>query len=152
MTADTSMVAAFAAICGSLVGGCTSLATTFVGQRMQARWSRAAAELNKREELYGKLVEESVPLFIDALKQPGLDPAKMMRFFSIMGRIRLTSNEEVLRAAEDVSRRLLEAYEKPPVDPVTVLEQYAADKEHLDPLLDFTKACRQERAKILQQI
>src|SRR5271157_4754869 len=108
MAVDTSIIAALAALGGSAVGACASVATTFFGQRLQARWSRLAAELNEQEELYRRFVEEAVPLFIDALQQPAVDTAKIMRFFSILGCIRLTSSDEVLRAAEDVGKRLLE--------------------------------------------
>ncbi len=152
MQIDTPIVAALAALIGSVVGACSSLAATFVGHRLQARWSRLATDLDLHEELYGKFVDEAAPLFIDALRQPAMDPGKIIRLYSIMGRIRLTSSDEVLQAAEEVTRRLVEAYEKPPVDPVKVLEDYAKKKDILDPLLVFTEACRVERAKALQQV
>ena len=151
MAVDTSIIVAIAALAGSAVGACASVATTFFGQRLQARWSRLAAELNEQEELYRSFVEEAVPLFIDALQQPAVDPAKIMRFFSILGCIRLTSSDEVLRAADAVAKRLLEAYAKPPKDPVKVLEQLFKNQESLDPLLDFTLTCRRERAKVLKR-
>jgi hypothetical protein len=152
MQLDTAILAAAAALTGSVVGACSSLAATFVGHRLQARWSRLAADLDLHEELYGKFVDEAAPLFIDALREPVMDPGKIVRLYSIMGRIRLTSTDEVLRAAEEVTKRLVEAYERPPVDPVKVLEEYAKKKDMLDPLLVFTEACRLERAKALQQV
>jgi hypothetical protein len=152
MAVDTSIIVAIAALAGSAVGACASVATTFFGQRLQARWSRLAAELNEQEELYRSFVEEAVPLFIDALQQSSVDPGKIMRFFSILGCIRLTSSDEILRAADKVAKRLLEAYAKPPVDPVKILEQLFKTPESLDPLLDFTLTCRRERAKVLKRI
>jgi hypothetical protein len=113
MSVDTSVIVALAALAGSAVGACASVVTTFVTQRLQTRSARIAAELDRHEELYGRFVEEAVPLFIDALKETKVDPAKLMRVFSIMGRIRLTASDEVLQAAEDVSKRLIEAYQKP---------------------------------------
>lgn len=151
MSVDTSVIVALSALTGSAVGACTSVVTTFVTQRLQTRSARIAAELDRHEELYGRLVEETVPLFIDALQQSKVDPAKLMRVFSIMGRIRLTASDEVLRAAEEVSERLVEAYARPPEDPVKVLEQLFKNKERLDPLLHFTVACRRERANALQK-
>ena len=152
MSVDTSIIVAVAALAGSVVGACASVATTFVGNRLQARWARLAAELDERQELYGKFVEEAIPLFIDAIEQPASDPPKLMRFFSIIGRIRLIATDEVLRAAEHVGTRLLEAYERQPEDPVKVLKQVANIKGTLDPLREFTEACRRERAKILQEV
>ena len=152
MVVDTSIVVALAALAGSVVGACASVVATFVSQRLQARWSRLAAELNEQEELYRRFVEEAVPLFIDALQQTAVDPAKIMPLFSILGCIRLTSSDEVLRAAEEMGKRLLEAYAKPPEDPVKVLDQLFKNPESLDPLLDFTLTCRREHAKVLQRV
>ena len=152
MSFDTSVIVAVAAVAGSAVGACASVATTFVTQRLQTRSARLAAELDRHEELYGKFVEEAVPLFIDALEETKLDPAKLMRVFSIMGRIRLTASDEVLRAAEEVSERLVETYARPPEDPAKVLEQLFKSKDRVDPLLDFTVACRRERAQALRNI
>lgn len=152
MSVDTSVVVALAAVTGSAVGACASVVTTFVTQRLQTRSARLAAELDRHEELYGRLVEEAVPLFIDALQKSAVDPAKLMQLFSIMGRVRLTASDEVLRAAEEVGERLVEAYASPPKDAAKVLEQLFKNKETLDPLLDFTVACRHERAKALRKV
>jgi len=149
---NASIISALAALAGSIVGACASVVATFVGQRRQARWSRLAAELDAREELYGRFVEEAGPLFIDAVQQSATDPAKMMRLYSLVGHIRLTSSDEVLRAAETVGKRLLEAYASPPEDFAKFVTQRLKNKENLDPLLDFTEVCRRERAKVLQQV
>lgn len=73
-----------------------------------------------------------------------------MGLYSKVARIRLTSSDRVLRAAEEVGKRLLEAYERPPEDPAEVLARYANGEKDLDPLREFTEACRQERARALQ--
>lgn len=54
---DLSIVPALAALGGSLIGACASVAATFVGQRLQARAARLVSELREREQLYGKFVE-----------------------------------------------------------------------------------------------
>jgi len=152
MAVDTSIIVAIAALAGSVVGACASVATTFVGQRLQARRARLAAELDEHQELYGRFVEEAIPLFIDAIEQPAINPPKLLRLFSIIGRIRLVSSDEVLRAAEHVGKRLLEVYERQPEDPRKVLQQVADTNATLDPLREFTEACRRERAKALQEV
>jgi hypothetical protein len=146
------MVGALAALAGSLVGACASVAATFVGQRIQFRGSRVAAELDEHQELYGRFVEEAVPLFVDAIERTGIDPGKLMRLYAFVAHIRLTSDEAVLRAAEDVGKSLLEAYEKPPEDKIAVLARYVRGDHSLDPLREFTEACRRERARVVQKI
>ncbi len=152
MSVDGPVIVAFAALGGSLVGACSSIAATFMGQRLQARWARLRAELEEREKLYGAFVEEAVHLFVDSIHRSAIDPAKIMRLYSKVARIRLTSSERVLRAAEEVGKRLLEAYERPAEDPAEVFARYAKGDEHLDPLREFTEACRQEGAKALKQV
>ena len=152
MAVDGPVLVAFAALAGSLVGACSSVGAAFIGQRLQARWTRLGAELEEHEKLYGIFVEEAVHLFVDAIQRSAIDPAKIMRLYSKVARIRLTSSDQVLHAAEEVGKRLLEAYEQPPDDPAEVLARYANGEEHLDPLREFTEACRHERAKALQQV
>ena len=143
---DLSIVPALAALGGSLIGACASVAATFVGQRLQTRAARLVSELREREQLYGNFVEEAVPLFVDAIERPALDPGKLMHLYSIVARIRLTAS-----AAEGVGKLLLEAYERPPEDPAEVLAQFAKGQVSIDPLRGFTQACRLERAKALEK-
>ncbi len=152
MAIDEPVVVALAALAGSLVGACSSVAATLIGQRLQARWARLGAQLDEHEKLYGIFVEEAAVLFIDAIRLSEIDLAKIMRLYSKVAHIRLTSSDPVLRAAEKLGKRLLEAYKQPPQDPAEVLTRLANGEEDLDPLRDFTEACRQERAKALRQI
>jgi hypothetical protein len=112
MALDEPVIVAVAALAGSLVGACSSLAATFIGQRLQARWTQPRTELEDRERLYGIFVEESVHLFADSIQRSAIEPAKIMRLYSKVARIRLASTDQVLHAAEEVGKRLLEAYEK----------------------------------------
>ena len=99
MALDQPVIVAFAALAGSVVGACSSVAATFIGQRLQARWSRLGAELEEREKLYGIFVEEAVHLYTDSLQRSAIEPAKIMRLYSKMARIRLASTDQVLHAA-----------------------------------------------------
>jgi hypothetical protein len=135
-----------------LVGACSSVAATLLGQRVQTRWAQLGLELEEREKLYGIFVEEAVHLFVDAIERSKVDPAKIMRLHSKVARIRLTSTDEVLHAAEQVGKRLFEAYERPPENAAEVLARYANGEDNLDPLLEFTESCRLESVRALQQV
>ena len=152
MTLDGPVIVALAALAGSLVGAFSSVAATFIGQRLQARWTQLRAELEERENLYGLFVEEAVHLFADSIQRSKIDPVKIMRLYSKVARIRLMSTDQVLNAAEEVGKRLFQAYERPPDDPTEVLARYANGEDNLDPLREFTEACRLERARALQQV
>jgi hypothetical protein len=66
--------------------------------------------------------------------------------------LRLTSTGEVLHAAGEAGKRLLEVYEWPPANPAEMLLQYAKGKGNLDPTREFAEACRLERAKALRHV
>ena len=87
MTLDGPVLVAPAALAGSLVGACSSVAATFIGQRLQARWSQVGAELEERDRLYGRFVEEAVHLFVDSIQRSTIDPVKIMRLYSKVARI-----------------------------------------------------------------
>ena len=87
MELSTSMIGALAAVAGSIVGGCASVAATFVGQRIQFRGARLAAELEEHEELYGRFVGKAVALFVDAIERSAIDPGKLMALYAIVARI-----------------------------------------------------------------
>jgi hypothetical protein len=62
ISVDLTIVPALAALAGSLIGACASVATTFVGQRLQARAARLVSELREGEQptpnLSKKLINE----------------------------------------------------------------------------------------------
>jgi hypothetical protein len=151
MSIDGPGLVALAAVGGSLIGGLSSVAAALIGQRVQARWQRLGAELDERETLYGVFVEEAARLFIDSIQQSSIDPAKIMRLYSKVARIRLISSTQVLRAAEDIARKVLETSEKLPENPVAVLTRYATGADNPDPLREFTEACRKERALLVNR-
>lgn len=64
---DTSVVAASAAVLGSLVGGAATIATAWITQRTQTRRQTIVNEIRKREALYADFIVECSKLAIDAL-------------------------------------------------------------------------------------
>ena len=151
MALDGPVIVAFAALAGSLVGACSSVTATFLGQRLQARWTRLGAELEEREKLYGVFVEEAVHRFTDSIHRSAIEPAKIMRLYSKVARIRLTSTDDVLHAAEEVGKRLLEAYEGPREDPAGSSRAIRQGRRQPGSFARVYPGLPLERAKALQQ-
>lgn len=143
-------IAAIAAISGSVVGAMSSLATTFINQRFQARRERLNKELANREELYATFIEEAIPLFVASIKTTEIDPSTMLKLYSLVGRIRLIASDEVLHGAEKVVADLIESYRRPITDVSEIV--YRVSHDALDPMREFTQACRRERHGILAQM
>jgi hypothetical protein len=58
--------------------------------------------------------------------------------------MRLTSSDEVIRVAEQVTRLVIQAYTAPDKTFDELREHIAAEDERWDPLREFAEACRVE--------
>lgn len=78
------------------------------------------------------------------------NPASLMGMYSLVGRIRLVGTDKVLLAAEKVTETIVDSYRHPPV---TFEDVYKVVREsHIDPLKEFTEACREERQAMLKRL
>jgi hypothetical protein len=64
---EPAYIAALAALAGSLIGGLTSFATTWLTQQTKARAQQLVDEMVRRQELYKDFIEEASRLYADAL-------------------------------------------------------------------------------------
>ena len=146
---DTSIVAALAALGGSLIGGMASIATAQLTQRNQGRRERLLREQDLRERLYAEFIRISADRYADSLDHNLENSGALIELFSLVGRIHLFSTDEVLRAARAVESHLIDCYKRPPVDRVSALMHR---DEIIAPLSAFTEACRRERTTVLRGI
>ena len=149
-TVQPALIAALAAVMGSLVGGLASFATTFFTQRYQARRDMLSKDVANREELYSQFIKEAANLYIDSLGRTLEDPASLIGMYSLVGRIRLIAGDNVLLAAEKIADSIVESYNRPPA---TFDDAYKLGRERqVDPLREFTDACREERNLMLKRL
>src|SRR6185295_15372935 len=139
---DAAYISAFAALAGTAIGGLTSFATSWTTQQAQARAQRLAAEREGRAALFGRFLEEAAKLYSDALQNRRDDITGLISIYALTNRIRLTSSPQVVEAADTVCRIIIDAYLAPNI----TLEEMRANwiAGHVDPLRDFSEACRQE--------
>jgi hypothetical protein len=152
MAFNPSFLAAGAALTGSLVGAVASVGATLVSQRLQSQRERLASELDERQQLYAKFIEEAAHIFFDSLEKTAVEPARFLRLYSVVANIRLVSSERVLRAAERVGNKLVENYEQPVTDAREFIVKHIGDVDAVDPLREFTEECRRERLKALERL
>jgi hypothetical protein len=113
-TLQSSILTALAAILGSTVGGLSTFATTFFSQRAASRRDAVTKELANREALYADLIQEATNLLIDSLDRALDKPANLIALYSLAGRIRLVSSEEVVLEAEKVIETIIDSYSSAP--------------------------------------
>jgi hypothetical protein len=149
-TIQPALITALAAVMGSLVGGLTSFATTFFTQRYQGRRDLLSRDAANREELYSQFIKEAANLYIDSLGRTLETPAPLIGLYSLVGRIRLISEDKVLSAAEKTAHGIVDSYSRPPTTFDVVYK--LAREGNVDPLKEFTEACREERKSMLKRL
>jgi hypothetical protein len=145
---DPAILSALAAVLGSAVGGSATLGTAWVTQKTQSRRAVARAEIRKRETLYGEFIGECSKLLIDALDHTLEDPGKLLQIYALQNRIRLTSSDAVVAAADETLHRILKQYfeENITQEALRDLTLSLTDDQlkRDDPLKPFSEACRKE--------
>ena len=143
---EAAYISTFAALAGTAIGGLTSFATSWMTQHAQARAQRLAAEREARVTLFGRFLEEAAKLYSDALQNRRDDIIGLISIYALTNRIRLTSSPQVVEAADTVCRIIIDAYLAPNI----TLEEMRANwiDRHVDPLRDFSEACRKELLQI----
>jgi hypothetical protein len=140
---DPSIVSALSAILGSLVGGSATVATAWITQRTQSRRESVGAEIRKREILYTEFIDECAKLAIDALDHTLDDDTKVFHVYALQSRIRLTSSDMVVAAAEQTVKHILKQYFGPNMTRQEIRDLVLSGT-HEDPLKSFSEACRNE--------
>ena len=139
---DTAYISALAALAGTAIGGLTSFATSWTTQQAQARAQRLAAERDARAALFGRFLDEAAKLYSDALQNRRDDITGLIGIYALTNRIRLVSSPQVAEAADTAVRMIVDAYLAQNI----TMEDMRANwiDRHIDPLRDFSAACRQE--------
>jgi hypothetical protein len=113
-----------------------------VTQQAQSRAQRRAAERDARAALFGRFLDEAAKLYSDALQTSRDDVTGLIQIYALTNRIRLLSTPEVVDAADTVVRIIVDTYLAPNITLHEMRENWI-DK-HVDPLRDFSEACRKE--------
>jgi hypothetical protein len=143
---NPTIITAIAAACGSLVGALATIVTARITLSAQKVLAQREAKLRHREALYGDFIAEASRLTIDALSHSLEKPDTFMYLYGILGRIRLVAADPVLAAAEACSRQLVDLYSKPNMTVEQI--RIAFERDRLDPMRDFSVACRKELLEI----
>jgi hypothetical protein len=146
---NSGVIAASAAISGSIVGAFGSAVSTWITQRHQDRRDLLAKKIVSREALYSDFIAESARLLVDAQVNNTSDPQKLIPVYALLSRIRLSSSSRVLERAEEVIKITLASYPKPNLT-AEQIESRALSAE--DPLREFSNTCRSELESLQRQL
>jgi hypothetical protein len=147
---DPAAISALAAILGSLVGGSATIATAWITQKNLSRRELVGAEIRKRETLYAEFIAECSRLAIDSYAHTLDNPETVLPAYALLNRIRLTSSDAVLEAADRTVRNISEQYFARNMTLEEMRE--LAHSGTADPLKEFSDACRNELKSIRSSV
>jgi hypothetical protein len=146
---DNTLMGILAALGGSVIGATTPVLSNFVLQRSVTQRELTNRELAKREELYSEFIREGTLCYAKALSQSLQNMDEIVAMYALVNRIRLFASPEVLGAAEDFVKKLVQKYGENNMS-IDQLKTVALE-QHVDPLNDFALKCRSELQKVYAQ-
>jgi hypothetical protein len=129
-----------AALWGSASRSLATVVTNWVTQRRKDRLRTAAQTVSRRQKLYKSFIEETSKLYADALTNETSEVSKLVDMYALIGRMKVVSSDEVIEAAEKTGRLIVETY----LSPKRTLVDLPELIKEMDPLRDFSEACRRE--------
>ena len=140
---NVAVISALSALAGSTIGALSSFSTTWLVQTSQMRSLRLGTEHTKRETLYADFIAEAAKRITDAMSHQAETPDVLVLMVASIGQMRLFSSSDVVAAAEQVARVVVESYIAPNRS-LKELHDALMDGEKLDPIAKFADACRKE--------
>jgi hypothetical protein len=137
---DPMFIPAAAAFGGSTSGALAAVVISWVTQRRKDQTQCSLRASSQRQKLYKNFIEEASRLYADALTNDKAEISQLVGMYALIGRMKIISSDEVNEAAERAARSIIQAYLSPNrtmVDLPEVLDE-------IDPLRDFSEACRHE--------
>jgi hypothetical protein len=134
--------AALAALAGSVIGGLTSVATTWLSQHSEFRRNRLIRDREARETISAKFIDEASALYAEAFTHDMPAPAELAKLYALISRMRLLTSRIVVEKADEVMRRIVDAYLAPNKTFSDVPELFRSGA--LNPLKEFSEVCRDE--------
>jgi hypothetical protein len=139
---DQAYLSAVSALAGTVIGGVTSFATTWLTTSAQAREARLAAERGKREDAYGRFMEVLAALYAHALDSEGVNYPRLAEAYALRGRIVLMCSQPVATAADAALKFIVDLALGPRRSEAEMRQMM--DDHRMDAIGAFAEACRVE--------
>jgi hypothetical protein len=135
-------ISALAALGGSSLGTLGTVLSNYVLQRSVTRRDLMNHVFANRQTLYSDFISEAARLYADAMTQSNYTINELVTLYSLVGRIRLSASDPVVRAAEDVVQRIVARYGEANLTLEDLRAAALASKA--DPFDLFSTACRKD--------
>jgi hypothetical protein len=139
---NPAALSALAVFGGASVGSLSPVLSTYVLQRRVARRDLVNREIVERQKLYSDFISEAARLHADAMTRNVFELNEVISLYALASRIRLVAPEEVVLAADEMVREIVQRYGEANVT-LSDLRQ-AALSYNVDPLKRFSASCRKD--------
>jgi len=143
---DSNALTALAGLTGAVLGGATSVLTSWLAQRVQTSTQWRRREQERREDLYNAFIETAVECYADALQHDGPDVPSMVTLYAKVDQMYLRSSRRVIDSAEEICRIILQTFGDPNKELHELRAGLADGSIRL--LAQFSEACRTELDEI----
>ena len=140
---EQSIISATAGLTGSLLGGMSTFAASWLNTRAQFRTQTTVQQAAHRERLYADFISQAARHLVRAWGHQLNRPQGLVGLYSLLERMRLTSSDLVIAAAECVIRQITAGYNAPNKT-YEELQTMLLNGDVDSPLTEFSKACREE--------
>jgi hypothetical protein len=139
---DAAILSASAGLIGSLIGGVSTFAASWVTEHKLLGTQTRMRHVAKRQELRSDFIIEATSCLVEAWSHQAEGPEVISKLYSAVERMRLVSSSRVVQCAEEVMRGVIAAYAEPnrTFDELKQLVQERS--EEYDRLWEFTEACK----------
>jgi hypothetical protein len=148
---DASLISALAALTGAAAGGTASFLASWVSKRHHVRVQWLTEDKLRRQSLYKEFIEEGSKCYMDAIQHHKPDILVLVALYAKTSEMRVVSSPEVLAAAEDVVRRLINTYSMADMALTDIELKTLVRDGSFDLLRDFSESCRAEFDRLRAQ-
>jgi hypothetical protein len=141
---DTAILSASAGLIGSLIGGLSTFAASWVTQHKLLGTQTRMHHVGQRQKLYSEFIIEASRCLAEAWSHQAEGPEVISNLYSAVERMRLVSSSRVVKCAEEVMRGIIAAYAEPNRTFDELRQRVQERSEEYDQLREFTEACRQD--------
>ncbi len=141
---DVAYISALSALAGSVIGGFTSTATTWLTQRVQARAVQRARDISRREDLYRDFIAAASKTYGDALVSSEPSLPELVGLYSIISQMRVMSEPRTVACADKIMLTIIDTFYSPNRSVRELRDLIRADASSVDPLREFSEAAREE--------
>ena len=117
---------------------------SWVAQQKQLRAQWFGQDRIRRQDLYKEFIQEASKCFVDALQHEKPNIGSIVVLYEKLSRMRVISSPEVLAAAEEVVKRIIDTLLQTPISLTSEKVHEMFESGSADILRSFGEACRLE--------